>query len=70
VCYGYDTKAFTSNMYDDNILVGGGGSAFGFVWGLPQQGSAYHSISHSFLFFIPCVPFTDVRQDYCRCTQS
>jgi hypothetical protein len=37
VCYGYDTKAFISNMYDDNILVGEGGvSAPGFVWGLPH----------------------------------
>jgi hypothetical protein len=25
VCYGYAIKAFISNMYDDNILVGGGG---------------------------------------------
>jgi hypothetical protein len=25
VCYGYDTNAFISNMYGDNILVGGGG---------------------------------------------
>jgi hypothetical protein len=25
VCYGYATMAFISNMYDDNILVGGGG---------------------------------------------
>ena len=23
VCYGYAIKAFISNMYDDNILVGG-----------------------------------------------
>eukprot|EP01047_Picozoa_sp_COSAG01_P112093 COSAG01_NODE_40856_length_458_cov_10.548747_1_plen_54_part_10 len=25
MCYGYAIKAFISNMYDDNILVGGGG---------------------------------------------
>ena len=37
MCYGYDIKAFISNMYDNNILVGGGGvSAPGFVWGLPH----------------------------------
>ena len=24
MCYGYAIKAFISNMYDDNILVGGG----------------------------------------------
>ena len=37
MCYGYDIKAFISNMYDNNILVAGGGvSAPGFVWGLPH----------------------------------
>ena len=37
MCYGYAIKAFISNMYDDNIPIGGGGvSALGFVWGLPH----------------------------------